>query len=222
MYTLFISVLVMVPAVVLHELAHGVAAFWLGDPTAKEQQRLTLNPFAHVTWFGTFVLPALLAVAGLPILGYAKPVPVDPRHFREPRKHMAWVAMAGPLTNIVLAFACVLFINFVLPWAQPGSKSAAIAFAHAGASFWPGGWIVAGTVAFEALVANLVLALFNLVPVPPLDGSRVLSWLLPRELAGWYSRLERVGLWLVFGLLYAGVFGWLFDYTLPYLLEVLL
>ncbi len=122
MYTLFISVLVMVPAVVLHELAHGVAAFWLGDPTAKEQQRLTLNPFAHVTWFGTFVLPALLAVAGLPILGYAKPVPVDPRHFREPRKHMAWVAMAGPLTNIVLAFACVLFINFVLPWAQPGSN----------------------------------------------------------------------------------------------------
>lgn len=216
-----IAALVLLPSVILHEVAHGYVAFRLGDPTAKERGRLSLNPFKHISWFGTVLMPLLLSLFHLPVFGYAKPVPIDPRYFENPRQGMALVALAGPATNIVIALLCTVFLNMGMDWIQPGAKAAALAFADSGAYFWPGRLVFYGVLAYQGLIINLVLVIFNAMPVPPLDGSRVVSWLLPDPLARGYNRIEPYGMAIVMALLYFDFFSWLFERLLTPLLNSL-
>lgn len=179
-----------IAAIVLHELSHGYVARALGDDTAARAGRLTLNPLAHIDLFGTVILPGLLLYLGLPVFGYAKPVPVDFRRLRNPRRDMVKVAVAGPLTNFVLAAA----------------SGAALRLAMAAAGPDPGGLILLCAYILEASVTvNVVLAVFNLFPLPPLDGGRVVAGLLPATLARPFVRIERYGFLVLLLLLYAGV-----------------
>lgn len=159
-------VLVLIPSVILHEVAHGVVALRFGDETAQRAGRLTLNPVRHIDPFGTIILPTLLALSGAGTFGYAKPVPVNPSRMRRPRDHGLVTSLAGPATNIVLAVAAALALRAV----GPGS----------------GGLVRDALVSFG--VVNVVLAAFNLIPLPPLDGSAVVERFLPRRaLPGWHK-----------------------------------
>ena len=174
-------ILPLVLAIVCHEVAHGAVARLLGDRTAQEQGRLTLNPLAHVDWFGTVILPGMLALAHLPVFGFAKPVPVDARRLRNPRFGMMWVAAAGPASNLVLAALSAVLLGAlaVLAPAQPDPMSF-IGFTMANLN--------------NFLAVNLFLALFNLLPLPPFDGSHIVEGALPRRLAYGYARLRRFAL----------------------------
>jgi Zn-dependent protease len=172
-------------SIILHEIAHGWVAYRLGDDTAARAGRLTLNPLPHIDPFGSVILPLLLAVTGLPTFGWAKPVPVHYGNLRNPKRDMIFVAVAGPLTNLVLAVLSILLAHQLLQhdlrtWAQ---------------------------VAIIAMQLNIVLAVFNMLPIPPLDGSRVLFGLLPMPAARALSRLEPYGMLIVIALLYTGVLG---------------
>jgi len=176
-------------SVVCHELAHGLVAWKLGDPTAWRAGRLTLNPLPHIDIFGTIILPVMLRLLGSAYLfAWAKPVPVDPRYFRDPRKGMMLVAASGPGTN--LALALVLALVF-----------------HLGRTLLPP-WALQG-LAVSSLI-NIILMVFNLVPIPPLDGSRIVAGFLRGRILYNYMRLEPFGMFITFGLLYLGFFSGLF------------
>jgi Zn-dependent protease len=181
-------ILPVVLAVTLHEVAHGWAARGLGDPTAAEQGRLSLNPIRHLDPIGTLLVPAVLALTSGFIFGWAKPVPVNFRRLRRPRRDMALVALAGPGANLLMIVAWTAFTAAVNA-AQPLLGAAAAALIYMG---WQG------------IIANSVLMLLNLVPIPPLDGSRVVTACLPLSLARPCARLELVGLVLVLALLATG------------------
>ncbi|MEW5895248.1 MAG: site-2 protease family protein [Candidatus Omnitrophota bacterium] len=171
-------------SVIFHECAHGLVALWFGDKTAKEAGRLTLNPFKHIDPFGTLILPALLRMLGLFPIGWAKPVPVNFNQLRNPKRDMLWVGLAGPLTNILLALISVGLFHLLddIPLQLRG-------------------FLI--TIVF----VNLILAFFNLTPIPPLDGSRVLFSLLPESLAYHYAKMERFGIIIVLILLNFGLFN---------------
>ncbi len=174
-------------ALTMHELAHGWTAWRLGDPTAKNAGRLTLNPLSHLDPFGT-------AVFFLVNIGWAKPVPVNPGYFRNPRKGMLAVASAGPGANLLLAVASALLIKLMLllPAAPPWLISLLVpAVNMAAASVW----------------INIMLMVFNCLPIPPLDGSKVLMGLLPPDAAIRYAQMEPYGFLLVLLLSYTGVLG---------------
>ena len=186
-------------AITMHEAAHGWAASRLGDPTARLMGRVTLNPFAHVDLFGTILLPLLLLVIGAPFLfGYAKPVPVNFSRLRHPRRDMALVALAGPASNILLAIIASLIalaVGLTLPTEFP-VLAWLLSFQGAGwANEIP--WIYA--VLLITVGFNLVIAVFNLMPCPPLDGGRILVSILPDWAAWKVARLERAGLFIVIG-----------------------
>ncbi len=173
-------------AVIIHEYAHGWIALKLGDSTAKNAGRLTLNPLPHIDPIGTVVLPLILLISRSPILfGWAKPVPVDFRNLNNPKKDMVWVGLAGPGANILFAVALSVFLKF---------------FSLSGNYFFI-------SVLSLSILINLVLAVFNLLPIPPLDGSRVVMGLLPGKYAARYARLEPYGFLIIFGLLYLGIIG---------------
>jgi Zn-dependent protease len=183
---------VLFPSVILHEVSHGVVALALGDDTAKKAGRITLNPVAHVDPVGTIVLPLILVLAHAPLFGWAKPVPVNPRNLRNPRQHSLIVSLAGPATNIVLA----LLVAAVLRSAAPGAISRDVVY----------------EVVFYFGLINVVLATFNLLPVPPLDGSAVIERFLPtRWWAGWL-RIRQYSFALLFAVvfLFPGVLDRLF------------
>jgi Zn-dependent protease len=165
---------IVLASLTLHELAHAWVAWRLGDPTAKDQGRLTLNPLVHLDPLGTlmFVLTALLA--GLPF-GWARPVPVNPRYFRRAKEGMAIVAAAGPATNFALALVCIAVIRHVELSQQ------------------------AFEVLEQAWIVNVVLGLFNLIPVPPLDGSRIVGAVMDDAIYARWIRLDQVGMLVVFG-----------------------
>ena len=172
-YRAAVWIVPLVIAIDFHEVAHGWVARWLGDPTAAEQRRLSFNPVRHVDPIGTVVLPLSLALAGAPVFGWAKPVPVDYTRLREPRTGMMLVALAGPGMNLLLATV------------------GAIALGLASAAGVAAGF--AGNLLFSFILVNVFLALFNLLPVPPFDGGHVVQGLLPRPLAVQYGKLARFG-----------------------------
>ena len=183
LYDLSVWVLPLLIAITFHEAAHGFVAYRLGDDTAKQLGRVSFNPLKHIDPFGTIILPGVLLLSHSPFLfGYAKPVPVNFRNLNHPRLDMVWVALAGPVTNILLALA-VGFCFHALP------------LVPAEAAKWTANNLI------NAFRINVVLAIFNMLPIPPLDGGRVAVGLLPRPLAYPLSRLEPYGMLILIGLL---------------------
>lgn len=176
-----ISLLIFLYSVILHEIAHGWLANRLGDPTARLQKRLTLNPLPHIDLWMSIVFPLLLMFSGSPIIfGSAKPVPIDAYNLRNPRKDMGLIGLAGPITNLLIASFLALLIR--LPFFN-GTPD----------------WLTIGII--SGIQINVVLAIFNLIPLPPLDGSRVLSAVLPENYATALNSLERYGLFIIIFLL---------------------
>jgi Zn-dependent protease len=164
----------LVVAVILHEISHGVVALWFGDRTAKEAGRLTLNPVPHIDPFGSIVLPAMGAIVGLPVFGYAKPVPVNPNRLHKPRRDMLYVSLAGPATNLALMLVAAIVARVLY---QNGPDVVLYEQLPLGTR-----------IIFTFAVVNLLLGLFNLLPIPPLDGSALLERVLPeRYLPAWYK-----------------------------------
>lgn len=183
LYDLSVWVLPLVIAITFHEAAHGFVAHRLGDNTAWQLGRVSFNPLRHIDPFGTVLLPAMLLFSHSPFLfGYAKPVPVNFRNLNNPKLDMVWVALAGPVTNILLALAAALAFH-ALPFAPANSAK----------------WIADNLK--NALLINAVLAVFNMMPIPPLDGGRVAVGLLPRPLALPLARLEPFGMLILIGIL---------------------
>ncbi len=190
LHILIVMTVPLLAAVTVHEVAHGLVAYKLGDPTAKMAGRLSLNPVKHLDFFGTLAFVLTQAI------GWAKPVPVDPRNFKNPRRDMMWVALAGPAANFVLAAFCALLLRG-LPYL-----------------LFPLGFLGHGVFSFFAkpiflmlalgIQLNIGLAVFNLIPIPPLDGSKILAGLLPRPMAYQYSRLEPYGFIILLLLIFTG------------------
>ncbi|MBM3504136.1 MAG: site-2 protease family protein [Alphaproteobacteria bacterium] len=173
-------VIPVVLAITLHEAAHGYVAWLCGDDTAKRARRVTLNPFRHIDLFGTIVLPAILIAVGAPFFGFAKPVPVDFSRLRR-RSDIALVAAAGPLANIIIALIAAGLLHG-LPEVPPDARAWVLRTLQLGVTL------------------NLALAVFNLIPVPPLDGAKVAIGLLPRPLAIAMARLDRYGILILLAL----------------------
>ena len=205
-------ILPLILAVTLHEVAHGYAALKMGDHTARLAGRLTLNPIKHLDLFGSFLLPLVLKLSGSPIIfGYAKPVPVNYHNFREYRKGTLWVASAGVLANAILAIvSAALFQMLIATKASWMHSSFGMLFTY----FFQ-------LLAYSVII-NCVLALFNLIPIPPLDGSRILAMLLPAPLRMHFARLERFGMIIIFVLLLTGPLGRLMAFFLKPMLDFLL
>ncbi len=185
MVTTIISITVFIVIIVAHELAHGYVAYRLGDTTARDAGRLTLNPLAHADPIGTVLLPALLVLSHSPVVfGWAKPVPVNPYNFNDPRRGMLLTSLAGPGANLLLAV--IFALVFKLGFFPAGSI--------------PGAFLVYG------VIISLVLGIFNLMPIPPLDGAQIISSVLPPGAAKRFAEVERYGFVIIIVLLYLGLF----------------
>ncbi len=181
-----VSFVLFILAIMFHEFAHAFVANRRGDATAAEHGRLTLNPLAHIDPVGTILLPLFLSVTGAPfVIGWARPVPVNFARLRNPKKDIIWVGAAGPLANLSVAFIVAQILRFIPHDGPP---------------------VVLGILA-QFLLINIVLAVFNLMPIPPLDGSRIAMGLLPPKAAGLLIGLERYGILILIALLYTGVFS---------------
>lgn len=174
-------------AITLHEVAHGWVARYLGDPTAANLGRLSLNPIKHVDPIGTVLVPGILLVAGGFLFGWAKPVPVNMSRLNEPKRDMALVAVAGPAANFVMAFLWALVIKLGYTADSQLLNMICIEMGKMG------------------IIINLILMVLNMIPVPPLDGGRVLAGVLPDKLSTLFSKLEPFGMFVIFALLVTGV-----------------
>jgi Zn-dependent protease len=182
-----VSLVILIYSAILHEIAHGFVAERLGDPTARLMGRLTLNPKKHIDPFMSILVPLILILSGSPVIfGAAKPVPIDPFNFREPKKDTALVSLAGPGTNLLIAFIFVVICRLVFPGLplEIIRNSSLIGF-------------ILGTIVY----INLLLAIFNLIPIPPLDGSKVIALFLPDREAVAYLSIGTFGILIIFFLL---------------------
>jgi len=175
-------------AITLHEAAHAYAARYFGDNTAYSQGRMSLNPLVHVDIWGTIVIPIMMYLFTPFVFGYAKPVPVDFGRLRNPKRDMAWVALAGPIANLIMAALWLLFAALLVFFGV--SEAFPRRMAEAG------------------IVTNLLIMAFNLLPIPPLDGGRVLTSMLPNTLAYQFARIEPYGFFIVLGLVFLQLVGY--------------
>ena len=178
----------------VHETCHGLAAYALGDPTAKRQHRLSLNPLRHIDWFGL----AMMVVAGF---GWAKPVPVNPNYFKNPKRGMAVTALAGPVSNFLLSL--ILLLSLSLVWGHRRSYITEFEM-----------------FLLETAILSIGLGVFNLIPIPPLDGSKVLFSVLPDRAYRFALRYERIGMLLLWALVFAGVGGSVMDRVIYFVFDL--
>jgi Zn-dependent protease len=207
----FISFCALVVAVILHEISHGVVALWFGDDTARRAGRLTLNPVPHIDPFGSIIMPAIGALSGVPVIGWAKPVPINPNRLRNQRRDMLIVSLAGPATNLALMVVSAVVARRL--YHPTFSITGFISLGH----------LPLGVqIALAFAVANLFLGVFNLFPIPPLDGAALLERVLPREwLPGWH-RFPPYGVLLLFALVLWGGTGRVFNPLLRHLYSYIL
>ena len=204
---LFVTFAVLIASLTVHEAAHAWTAYRLGDPTARALGRLSLNPAVHVDPIGTILLPLVAFISNIPIIGWAKPVPVDIRNLRNGRRGFVLVAVAGPISNLLMACVASAVLRVMLPFAiEPGPAIE-----------------VTARVCLLALQLNVFLALFNMIPVPPLDGGNVLAGLLPVQAAAVFDQIRPFGFLIIYALMLTGVLrsfilpiaSTIFDWLLP-------
>lgn len=189
-YTIAVWIIPVLFAITLHEAAHGWVAYKLGDPTAKNLGRISINPLKHIDPMGTIVVPIFLATLSGFVMGWAKPVPVEPRYFKSPLLDMALVAVAGPASNFIMACFWAMFLVIVGGMLNPSATLSFLA-----------------DVGQKGIYINIILMVLNLLPIPPLDGGRVVAGILPPALAFPFMKLERFGMIIVLGLLVTGILG---------------
>jgi Zn-dependent protease len=201
-------------AIVLHEVAHGWVADKLGDHTARSMGRLTLNPISHIDLFGTIIMPLLLFVLsnGKMVFGYAKPVPINPYNFKDPKKGMAISSLAGPATNLIMAVLFAFALRVILPVFEGFTPKPA----------WEWFFLPVSLMFGYGVLINVVLAVLNMIPIPPLDGSRVVYWLLPSRQAAVYNRLERYGMLIILALFAFNLIGPIITLVIRPILSLLL
>jgi Zn-dependent protease len=192
----FVFLVIVFISITIHEYAHGLIAFKLGDTTPKDEGRLTLNPIAHVDIFGTIILPIILQLTIHIPLGYAKPVPINPYNFKNPKRDTMLVGLAGPISNILLAL-CLTMLAHIIP-IKPVFD-----------------------VLLSAIAINIILAIFNLIPIPPLDGSRILASFLPARWYHNYLKLQIYGIFIILALSFFRLLDWFIEPLLKMALRLL-
>jgi Zn-dependent protease len=201
----------LIAAIILHEISHGVVALWFGDDTARRAGRLTLNPVPHIDPFGSIILPAMGALAGIPVLGWAKPVPVNPNQLRNPRRDMLAVSLAGPLTNFALMLVSAEIARRLY---HPAFGGAFVVIADLP---------IGVQIALSFAVVNLFLGLFNFLPIPPLDGAALLERVMPTRWRPGWEQFRPYGILVLFALVFwGGLPGHLFDPFLRRLYDFIL
>jgi Zn-dependent protease len=198
---ILIQAFVMLFAITVHEAAHAWTALKLGDPTAAALGRVSLNPLAHIDPIGTVLFPLLLIIFKQPVFGWAKPVPYNPHNLRQPRKGGLWISFAGPISNILTAGAAVLLFQVLKPFGARVSDSSLLTKPLEGLS----------VILFFTALINISLAVFNLIPIPPLDGSGILAGLLSEKAAATYARIRPFGFFILIALMYTNVLSLIFS-----------
>ena len=196
--TKIIAYIVLLFAITIHEAAHGWAALKFGDSTAYHMGRVTLNPIPHIDPIGTFLFPLMMMFTGIPLLGWAKPVPVNPLNLRNPRRDNLWISFAGPLSNFTAAAAFLIIIRII----KAASPQSFYVTPGLSGSFQPVQALI--LVLYFGVLINSFLAIFNLIPIPPLDGSGVLMGMLSDEAAEKYDRIRPYGFFIIIGLFLLG------------------
>ncbi|MBP7793321.1 MAG: site-2 protease family protein [Candidatus Goldbacteria bacterium] len=192
---IIMQIVVLLFAVVVHEVSHGYVSYLLGDPTAKVHGRLTLNPISHLDPVMSVILPAFLIFSGSPfVIGGAKPVPIDPRYYKNPKRDLIFVSIAGPGSNFILAALSILLlaVSIRLPFINIQNMQGLFLFIK------------------YMIIINVVLGVFNLVPIPPLDGSKIIMAFMPDDVAMKYESISPFGIFIIIGLLFLNFFDLIF------------
>ena len=208
-FSILIAIAIVLVSLSVHEAAHAWTADRLGDPTARMLGRVSLNPIVHIDPIGTILLPALAAFSRLPIIGWAKPVPVNIGQLRNPRRDFMLVAAAGPISNLLQALVAAVGLRVLFPVAAVSTGSDAMLS-------------IVGNVLYLAININVLLAVFNLIPVPPLDGGNVLAGLLPDGPASLFMRMRPYGVLILYGLMFTGALSAMIQPPANFLLGLLI